>query len=118
MKKRLRRGLTAVAEWCQEKRHEPVEEQQQTLSAKLRGHYQYYGLPTNSRSVWRFYRGVCRIWRKWLNRRTRGNRLTWEKYTALLRLHPLLLPWIHTFLELCGESTEEPAAWKSARWGL
>jgi hypothetical protein len=105
MKKRLRRGLTAVAEWCQENRHEPVEEQQQTLNAKLRGHYQYYGLPTNSRSIWRFYRGVCRIWRKWLNRRTRGNRLTWEKYTALLRRHPLLLPWIARSWNCAGSRT-------------
>jgi RNA-directed DNA polymerase len=94
MKKRLRRGLTAVAEWCQENRHEPVEKQQQTLNAKLRGHYQYYGLPTNSRSIWQFYREVCSIWRKWLNRRTRGKRLTWEKYAALLRRYPLLLPRI------------------------
>src|ERR1700674_5830736 len=94
MKKRLRRGLTAIAEWCQENRHEPVEEQQQTLNAKLRGHYQYYGLPTNSRSIWKFYRGGCRIWRKWLSRRTRGTGMTWEKYKALLRRHPLLLPRI------------------------
>ena len=105
MKKPLRRGLTAVAEWCQENRHEPVEEQQQTLNAKLRGHYQYYGLPTNSRSIWRFYRGVCRIWRKWLNRRTCGNRLTWEKYTALLRRYPLLLPWITRSWNCAGSRT-------------
>src|SRR6266550_8672561 len=41
MKKRLRRGLTAVAEWCQENRHEPEDKQQTTLNSKLRGHYQY-----------------------------------------------------------------------------
>ncbi len=105
MKKRLRRGLKAIAEWCQENRHEPVEEQQQTLNAKLRGHYQYYGLPTNSRSIWKFYRGVCRIWRKWLNRRTRGKRLTWEKYTELLRRHPLLLPWITRSWNCAGSGT-------------
>jgi group II intron reverse transcriptase/maturase len=105
MKKRLRRGLTAMAGWCQENRHEPVEEQQQTLNAKLRGHYQYYGLPTNSRSIWKFYRGVCRIWRKWLNRRTRGKRLTWEKYTELLRRHPLLLPWITRPWNCAGSRT-------------
>ncbi len=27
---------------------------------------------------------------EWLNRRTRGNRMTWERYTELLRRHPLL----------------------------
>src|SRR6201984_230019 len=41
MKKRLRRGLTAVAEWCREHRHEPADQQQKILNAKLRGHYQY-----------------------------------------------------------------------------
>jgi hypothetical protein len=28
MKKRFKRGLTAIAEWCQENQHEPVDEQQ------------------------------------------------------------------------------------------
>src|SRR5438128_11504983 len=77
-----------------EHRHAPMDEQQKTLNAKLRGHYQYYGIPTNSMSMWRFYREVCRIWRKWLSRRTRGKALTWERYTKLLRCHPLLLPRI------------------------
>ena len=94
MKKRFRRSLTAVAQWCQENRHEPVDTQQQTLNAKLRGHYQYYGRPTNYRSLWRFFCGVRRIWWKWLNRRTRGKKLTWERYQEILRRHPLLLPLI------------------------
>src|SRR6267378_104407 len=94
MKKRFRRGLTAIAEWCQENRHLPVDKQQKTLNAKLRGHYQYYGRPTNYRSIWRFFREVLHTWRKWLSRRTRGNGMTWEKYAAILRKHPLLLPRI------------------------
>jgi hypothetical protein len=80
MKKRLRRGLTPVAEWCQENRHEPVDKQQTTLNAKLRGRHQYYGRPSNSRSIWQFHREVRSIWRKWLSRRTRGKGMTWEKY--------------------------------------
>jgi len=94
MKKRFRWGLTAIAEWCQENRHMPVDEQQKTLNAKFRGHYQYYGRPTNYRSIWRFFREVLHTWRKWLSRRTRGNGMTWEKYAAILRKHPLLLPRI------------------------
>ena len=94
MRRRLRRSLTAVAKWCQEHRHAPVDQQQKTLNAKLRGHYQYYGRPTNSQSLLKFYRGVVRIWRKWLNRRTRGNRMTWERYKQLLRRYPLLSPQI------------------------
>jgi RNA-directed DNA polymerase len=94
MKKRFRRGLTAIAEWCQENRHLPVDEQQKTLNAKLRGHYQYYGRPTNYRSLWQFYREVRHLWYKWLSRRTRGNGMTWVKYAAILRQYPLLMPRI------------------------
>jgi group II intron reverse transcriptase/maturase len=101
MRKRLRRGLKAIAEWCQKHRHEPVDEQQKILNSKLRGHYQYYGRPTNYRSLMQFYRIVRSLWRKWLNRRTRGRWLTCERYTELLRQHPLLQPrirhsWPHT----------------------
>jgi group II intron reverse transcriptase/maturase len=94
MKKRLRRGLKAIADWCRENRHDPVEEQQQTLNAKLRGHYLYYGRPSNYKSILQFYRAVCSTWKKWLSRRTRRVWLTWERYAQILRRHPLLLPWI------------------------
>jgi RNA-directed DNA polymerase len=92
--KRLRRGLKTIADWCREHRHDPVSTQQKSLNAKLRGHYQYYGRPTNYRSLVQFYRRVRRIWREWLNRRTRGRWLTWERYAQILRQHPLSRPRI------------------------
>ena len=92
--KRLRRGLKAVADWCKQHRHDPVAEQQKALNAKLRGHYQYYGRPTNFRSLWQFYRRTRRLWREWLSRRTRGRPLTWERFGEILRQYPLLRPRI------------------------
>ena len=94
MRKRLRRGLTAVAEWCRKHRHDPVDAQQKALNRKLRGHYQYFGRSTNFISLLKFYDRVRHIWHKWLNRRTRGNRLPWLAYLRLLRRHPLLRPRI------------------------
>ncbi len=94
MRKRLRRSLAEITAWCREHRHDPVEEQQKVLNSKLRGHYQYYGRPTNYRCIWQFFRGVRKSWQKWLNRRTRGNSLNWDKFGNLLRCHPLLLPHI------------------------
>lgn len=94
MAKRLRRGLQAIAEWCQQHRHDPVSKQQKILNAKLRGHYQYYGRPTNYHSIWQFFRRVRRIWREWLSRRTRGRWLTWERYEAMLKQYPLMRPRI------------------------
>jgi beta-lactamase superfamily II metal-dependent hydrolase len=72
MRKRLRRSLKAVTEWCREHRHDPVDQQQEALNRKLRGHYQYYGRSTNFRSLLEFYERVRKIWQKWLNRRSRG----------------------------------------------
>ncbi len=100
MRKRLHRALNEVAQWCQAHRHEPVDQQQKTLNAKLRGHNQYYGRPTNYRGIRKFYRGVHHIWRRWLSRRTRGRPLSWEKYNAILQRHPLLSPRImHTWVK-------------------
>jgi RNA-directed DNA polymerase len=94
MRKRLKRSLKRVTTWCQEHRHDSVEEQQEALNRKLRGHYQYYGRPTNYRSLWEFFRSTRRIWKKWLNRRTRGNTLNWTEFEHLLTRHPLLRPRI------------------------
>ena len=94
MRKRLKRSLKRISVWCQQHRHDPVEEQAEALNRKLRGHYQYYGRPTNSRSLAEYYREVCKTWKKWLNRRTRGKTLTWTVYAQLLLRHPLLRPRI------------------------
>lgn len=94
MKKRLRRSLVEISKWCQEHRHDPVEEQCKALNAKLRGHYQYYGRPTNYQSIYKFYRSVRRIWMKWLNRRTRGKTVNWTVYEQILHRHPLSSPRI------------------------
>ena len=94
MRKRLKRSLKAMAAWCRQHRHDPVEQQCQALNRKLRGHYQYYGRPTNYRSLCEYYRNVRRIWKTWLNRRTRGTTLNWDRYEQLLRRHPLLQPRI------------------------
>lgn len=40
---RLSRAVRAISEWCRDHRHQPLAEQQQTLSQKLRGHCAYYG---------------------------------------------------------------------------
>ena len=94
MKKRLRRSLQNVTIWCRAHRHDPVNRQQATLNAKLRGHYRYYGRPTNYRSLRKFQRSVQRTWKKWLGRRSRGRGLTWTKYEQILQRHPLQRPKI------------------------
>ena len=93
-KSRLARSLVAINEWCRSNRHRPVRDQHSRLSAKLVGHYAYYGITGNMRQLQRYGTQVARLWRKWLERRTRSMRLTWDRFNALLVRHPLPRPWI------------------------
>jgi hypothetical protein len=88
-KSRFSRALKAVSEWCKRNRHLPVREQQKALGRKLLGHYSYYGITGNARSLGNFRYQVQRVWRKWLNRRSRGNHMPWEKYNLLFKRYPL-----------------------------
>jgi group II intron reverse transcriptase/maturase len=103
MRKRLRRSLRDVAQWCKANRHRHVREQQAVLSSKLRGHYQYYGRSSNYQCLRQFYQAVCSIWRKWLGRRSRADRLSLATFSRFLKRHPLLLPRI----------THSWASWRS-----
>jgi RNA-directed DNA polymerase len=88
-KDRFRRSLKAIAEWCRAHRHRSLTEQQATLTAKLRGHFAYYGITGNSRSIGNFRYHARQVWRKWLSRRSGRARITWERFNALERRYPL-----------------------------
>lgn len=86
---RLRRAMRSIAQWCRLNRHLPLADQQRTLSQKLRGHYAYYGITGNSTALSRFRTAVECCWRKWLGRRNRERRTTWDAFTRLLERYPL-----------------------------
>jgi RNA-directed DNA polymerase len=88
-KSRLNRALKAVNEWCRHNRHRPLGEQQYVLQQKLRGHYAYYGITGNFAALSAYLHQVKRLWRKWLDRRSRGHVMPWEKFARLLERYPL-----------------------------
>ena len=68
------------------------------LIAKLRGHFQYYGVSENYRSLVKFYYFTIKMVRKWLNRRSQKRTMSWEKFTNYLKHYPLPKPKIvHSF---------------------
>ncbi len=93
-KSRLARALLAVKAWCRHNRHQPILRQHARLSAKLVGHYAYYGITGNISQLGRYRQQVTRIWRKWLERRTRAKPLPWDRFNAFLKRHPLPQPRI------------------------
>jgi len=90
-KDRFRSALQRIAEWCRLHRHAPLEVQQKTLGAKLRGHYGYFGRIGNRGRLWDFLHAA--IWNWWRALRRRSQRkLSWAAMNRLKQRYPLLTP--------------------------
>jgi len=61
----------------------------------LRGHYGYYGVIFNYRSLNQFYQLVKRMWFKALTRRSQKSKLNWKRFEQLQAVFPLPKPTIH-----------------------
>jgi hypothetical protein len=91
---RLRRAIETVYAWCRGHRHEAVKVQHAALSSRLQGHINYFGVNGNLRSVACLVYQAQHAWYKWLRRRSQRTRLTWGRFTDLLRSLPLPRPRI------------------------
>jgi group II intron reverse transcriptase/maturase len=81
LRKRMKAKLKELKQDFQQRRHRPLREQGQWVSAVLRGHYQYYGVPLNSKALQSMAYYVSHLWHQALRRRSqRGARLTWAKF--------------------------------------
>lgn len=69
-----------------------VKEWWPVLQAKLRGHYQYYGISGNTREMYRYYSLTVRMTLKWLNRRSQRKSFNWERFKEYLDRYPLPKP--------------------------
>ena len=83
--KKLKAKRQAVTIWLRRQFTQPVVETLKTLDRKLQGHWNYYGVSGNMRSLTKFYNYVtCRtLWA--LRRRSQRRRITWEKFAQLWR---------------------------------
>lgn len=93
-RKRLIRKLKELRLAMRKRMHDPVPEQCRWLGAVLRGHYAYFGITGNAKSIDKYYREVVRWWRWVLRRRGQRPKLPWERFDAILKRHPLPMPRI------------------------
>jgi len=87
--KRLTRAVSTVGTWCKEHRHWPIRVQHAAMSRKLVGHFGYYGITGNSKSISRFRHEAIRSWRKWLDRRGQRKSMSWARFSRMLERYPL-----------------------------
>ena len=92
--KRVTAKLKLYKQWIWSHRTLPTAEIMKTTARKLKGHYAYYGVTGNSKSISNFAYEIARILFKWLNRRGKRGCMNFEKFKLLLKRFVLPRPRI------------------------
>jgi len=91
-KTRLRRSIAKLQEEMRRIRHWPIKEQAERINQILRGHYNYYGLGGNLKSLHKVYEKTKQYWRRMLSSRSTKSYISWSKFKEIRALFPLLHP--------------------------
>jgi hypothetical protein len=98
--KRMTRAIMNVSDYIKRNRHMKLQDLIAALNVKLRGHYNYYGVSFNSRSLNGFFMVVRMRLFYWLNRRGGKVKLNWSRFMEYVDVFtPLLKPFIkHSYI--------------------
>lgn len=88
-----------MKEWIKTHRTLPIAKIFKTVSAKLRGHYQYYGVTDNTKCIESFFTQTKWLLYKWLNRRSQKKSYSKTAfYEGLLKTFKLPEPKVYVSL--------------------
>jgi group II intron reverse transcriptase/maturase len=94
-RKKFRMKCKEMNNWLRKIRnYKKAKEWWPVLQAKLRGHYQYYGVSGNMPALEHFYSLTERMVFKWLNRRSQCKSFNWESFRKYREHYPLPKPRI------------------------
>jgi len=92
-RKRMRQRTKEMNQWLKAIRNKAkIKDIWEVLAAKLRGHYNYYGISSNRRSIQTYYYQTIHLTFKWMNRRSQKQSFNWQQFTEYLKLYPLPKP--------------------------
>lgn len=90
-RKKYKAALLRFKEWIRNNRNTPIQDLTKVLCAKLRGHYQYYGITDNTK-ISNYYTDTIRLAFKWLNRRSQRASFDWGKFKLYLQKNNIPKP--------------------------
>jgi RNA-directed DNA polymerase len=90
--KKMRVKLMEMRLWFHHQLSTPVGEMWRVLNAKLRGHYQYYGINDNWPMLEVYRSKVRRMAKRHLSRRSQKSYVNWADFNRFMELHPLVSP--------------------------
>jgi group II intron reverse transcriptase/maturase len=92
-RKKLQGACRRIKDWIKKNRHLKGIKFITALNRRLHGHYNYYSVVGNFRSLWRFYRWAVKCSFKWLNRRGGKRRsFTWPTFIRAIEKLSLAKP--------------------------
>ena len=80
--------------WIKDNRNKPLAEIMDTVKRKLIGHYNYYGITDNSKSIDNYAYEVRKLLMKWLNRRSQKKSYDSKGFNQMLERYKLPIPKI------------------------
>lgn len=83
--RKFQKSVKAFTDWCKQSRHLKLSQFMERFKSKLRGYYNYYGIPGNSNTLWRFHFVITRMLFKWLNRRSERRSYNWLGFNELIK---------------------------------
>ena len=90
--KKMTKAIRKIYDWCRKNRHKKIREQFRQLKVKIKGHYNYFGICGNAKSLEKFFLQSKRAWFKWLKRRSNRRDLYWDKFNRILDYYRLPQP--------------------------
>ncbi|MBU4482457.1 group II intron reverse transcriptase/maturase [Patescibacteria group bacterium] len=88
--KRHRKALKELNMWLKKIRNKSeIKQIWKMLASKMQGHYNYYSVSSNSKSINSYHYQVKRLVFKWLNRRSQKQSFNWKEFDKYLKLYPL-----------------------------
>ena len=92
-KKRMNNSLKEMNQWLRKTRSKhKIKDVWTILELKLRGHFNYYGISSNSKGIQNFYYRTILLTYKWMNRRSQKKSYNWNSFNKYLNKHPLPKP--------------------------
>ena len=88
-KKRFRKKLRVVKDWCKANRSKgKLEELWKRFRIKLAGHIRYYGVSFNQEGIKQFSNQSSKIFFTWMNRRSQRKSFDWDKFNRFMEVRP------------------------------
>ena len=86
-RKKLKVKRATAKEWIKMHMHDPLANVCKSLNRKLIGHYNYYGINGNWKSLVKFYKYIKYTLYKWLNRRDQKGKMRYEHFLRVWKYY-------------------------------